>query len=106
VTKPQQFRNPFYVLLLVVGLLFFVTVCGYAVMTVRGMSTMANDTPDVSANQLMVLMDEHGFALLMGELVALAVVTFAAMATDQHWMRRQKTSEVDPSEPKEREKEA
>jgi hypothetical protein len=34
------------------------------------------------------LVDEYGFAALMTELVVLAAMTVAAIATDQYWMSR------------------
>lgn len=106
--------NPFYGLLLIVGIAFCVTACAFAVMTVREMrpAPAAIETSDdsmatsQSGEQLMVWMDKHGFNLLMIELVALAGLTFAAIATDEYWTRRSerksnaslpKTNGTDPS---------
>jgi hypothetical protein len=79
--------NPFYVLLVIAGVVFCVTASAYGVMTVKGLH------PDIAAQQgasgllLLAWLDEHGFRLLMGELAVLAVFTFAAIGTDDYWSR-------------------
>lgn len=85
--NPKQFRNPFYVLLLIVGILFLITTCAYAVMAARGVSPASQDG-SASGEQLMTFLDEHGFTVMMVEIALLGVTTFAAMATDRFWMRR------------------
>ena len=89
----RKSTNPFYGLLVVVGIVFTVTACAYGVMTVRGLK------PDEAAeasgagaesSDLMTFLDRHGMPLLMGELGVLAVTTFLAMATDDYWARRGK----------------
>ena len=95
----KQFRNPFYVLLLVVGVAFVITACAYAVMAVRGIeSPPAGETASVSGQQFMEFLDRYGFQLLLGELAALGVATFGAIATDQYWMRRETTQHEDADE--------
>ena len=74
--------NPFYAALLVVGVVFAVTACAYCVMTVRGLD------PQVNQQGLMGLMNEHGLVIMVVELVALGVLTFAAIGTDEYWTRR------------------
>ena len=87
----KQLRNPFYFLLLVVGILFLLTTSSYAVVAVRG---LAPNRPGSSAASVTSgpdfghLVDEYGFAALMTELVLLAAMTVAAIATDQYWMNR------------------
>ena len=84
-TKPS---NPFYLLLVIVGCVFAVTACAYFVMT-----TMARDATTWQAadtgGPLMSLMDQHGFTLMVIELVLLAVLTFAAIATDEYWSKKE-----------------
>ena len=95
---PQTTANPFYVLLVVAGIIFFVTATAYGVMTVKGLYP-DEQIPDVQSqghalneNGLMVWMDENGFQLLMVELVALAVFTFAAIGTDNYWSKKKTAS--------------
>lgn len=84
--KPSQFRNPFYVVLLVIGVMFVITACGYAVLSVRGVSPSEQVEPmSPAGEQLIEFLDKHGFTTLMVELALLGVATFAAIATDQYW---------------------
>jgi len=78
----QQARltNPFYAVLLVVGVVFAITACAYCVMTVRGL-----DPRSVDEEGLMGLMRQHGLTIMVGELAALGVLTFAAIGTDEYW---------------------
>jgi hypothetical protein len=47
---------------------------------------------------LVAFLDAHGVSLLMGELAVLAVVTFAAMGTDEYWTRRTAAKSNAPEE--------
>ena len=99
--NPKQFRNPFYVLLLIVGIVFLITACGYAVMAARGIDPTTSAATSSSGEWLMDFMDLHGSTLMIVELGLLGVTAFAAMATDQYWMQRQTTQEepaIDSSE--------
>lgn len=82
--KPRQSANPFYALLLVVGITFALTACAYFVMALRG----ANPGPPLPAHGLMALLENHGLLILMSELGLLSVATLGAMLTDEYWMRR------------------
>ena len=76
--------NPFYFLLVVTGVVFCITSCAYMVMTVRGRQ------PEIepAGQGLIGFMDEHGVALLLGELAVLAVFTVAAIGTDSYWEKK------------------
>lgn len=105
--KRKSAINPFYVLLVLFGLVFFVTACAYGVMAFRAVShashkgfggssisggkmesTPAGPTISTEPSQLMEFLDQHGMELLGIELVLLALATFAAMGTDSYWTRR------------------
>jgi hypothetical protein len=90
----RQPFNPFYILLVLLGILFAVTACAYGVMTVK-LST-AEGASASNGLWLVSLMNEHGLWLLMGELGLLAVFTFAAIGTDDFWIRRQKSAVQEP----------
>ncbi|MGH7138567.1 MAG: hypothetical protein ACREHD_22695 [Pirellulales bacterium] len=83
----QSGTNPFYVLLVIVGIAFALTACAYSVMTLR-----AVHSPEADANRprtgLLEFLDRHGAALMGGELALLALATVAAISTDRYWMRR------------------
>jgi hypothetical protein len=75
--------NPFYTLLVVVGVVFAITACAYGVMTVRGL-----DPHRVGEGGLVSLMDRHGMTIMIVEIALLAVLTVAAIGTDEFWTRR------------------
>ena len=77
---PRRRRNPFYALLGLVGCAFTVTATSYCVAVLRGVRP---ETSRLAATGLMAVMDRHGTAILVGELVLLAVATVGAVALDQ-----------------------
>ena len=74
--------NPFYAVLVVAGVTFALTATMYGVMTVRGLDARAAEQVGVIA-----FMEQHGLTLMIVELVVLAFLTFAAIGTDDYWMR-------------------
>jgi hypothetical protein len=91
VTRNRKFANPFYGLLLVAGLAFVVTATAYGVMAFRERETRpAAAESSADSHPLMAWMSDHGDATLLIELGALAAFTFAAIATDDYWQRRNK----------------
>ena len=75
--------NPFYAMLVVVGVAFALTACAYGMMTVRLLD------PRVSEETGLVgLMDRHGLTILIAELSVLGGLTVAAIGTDEFWTRR------------------
>lgn len=85
--------NPFYVLLILVGIAFCITACAYGVMTVRGLhdgaAMGANVSTTESGERLMEWLDKNGFRLMMIEIAILAVCTFSAIATDEYWTKQE-----------------
>jgi uncharacterized membrane protein len=77
--------NPFYVVLLVVGVVFAITACAYGVMTVRGLDPRLADEEG-----LMALMSQHGLWIMVAELALLGVLMVAAIATDDYWTGERK----------------
>jgi hypothetical protein len=90
-SKPKV-KNPFYVLLLVVGTLFALTACGYGAMTVR-MIEPHEFTPGDR------FFDTYGLWLMVGQLGLLAVLTFLAIGTDNYWVRRAEAKHKEESKP-------
>lgn len=80
---PPKATNPFYALLLVVGVAFAISACAYGVMTVRGLDPQRADE-----GGLVGLMDQHGLSILVVELVLLGILTALAIGTDEYWTRR------------------
>ncbi len=85
--KTKKPLNPFFPLLLVVGVVFAITACAYGVMTVNLLSP-AQVMGEAPERGLVAFLDHHGVTLLLSELGVLAVFTFAAIGTDDYWMRR------------------
>jgi hypothetical protein len=75
--------NPFYVASLPAGVVFAITACAYVVMTVRG-----SDPHQAEATGLIALLEQQGLTILLAEIAALGLVTFAAIASDDFWTRR------------------
>jgi formate-dependent nitrite reductase membrane component NrfD len=80
--------NPFYVASLPIGVLFGLTACAYVVMTMRGI-----DPQRAEETGLVRLMERHGVFIMMIELAALAVLTVAAIFSDDFWVRRFQATE-------------
>lgn len=96
--RNKEPTNPFYALLVLVGIGFFVTATTYFVMTLRA-DRLGRDSHDVpQANSLMRFMDQHGGQLLTGELLLLGVCTVAAMASDSYWSRRSERRRLPPGD--------
>jgi hypothetical protein len=80
--------NPFYVASLPAGVAFALTACAYVVMTMRGLDPrIANEAG------LVGVMNHHGVSIMMTELAVLGVLTFAAIFSDDFWMRRFEAAE-------------
>jgi len=74
--------NPFYAVLVVAGVTFALTASLYGAMTVRNLDVLSAEPVGV-----MAFMEQHGLTLMLVELAALALLTFAAIGTDDYWMR-------------------
>lgn len=71
--------NPFYPLLGIVGFAFTITAASFCVSVLRGVRP---ETAAAEPHPLQRLMDRHGTAILLGELVVLAVATVGAVGVD------------------------
>jgi len=80
--------NPFYIVLLIAGVMFVVTACSYVVMTINARDVSLGSREDPSSKRFVEIVDRYGFAALMIELGVLAGATFGAIATDEYWTRR------------------
>ena len=83
----RQPANPFYVILVVVGILFLVTASAYGVMTVKQLHGQLDQDQPAAGERFLRLLDQYGGALLLGELAVLGLVTVAAIGTDEYWSR-------------------
>lgn len=85
---PRPRRNPFYLVLGLVGFLFTITASSYCISVLRGVRPETARAAKPHAFEQ--LMDRHGTALLAGQLVVLAVATVGAVALDEYHARNKK----------------
>ena len=79
--------NPFYVLLVIVGVAFTLTSCAYGVMMFKTTQPLAR--VDMGGPEgLLGFLNVYGGRLLGGELLALAVATFGAIALDSRRIKQ------------------
>ena len=79
----HKITNPFYAVLVVVGLAFAFTACAYTVMSFQNLDPHAIDRPGLGQ-----LMKQHGLTILAVELGLLTLLTIAAISTDDFWSKR------------------
>ncbi len=84
--KTAKTSNPFYVLLVLIGVAFLISACAYGVMAYGAVWGVERDGG--SGSGLMRFMDEHGAILLGVELLLLGAFTVGAIGTDEFWQRR------------------
>ena len=85
-TSSRPRRNPFYVLLVISGLAFTITACAYGVLTVKQLRRY--ETSDVVMRrdeEFISFMRQYGTTLLVGELIALGMLTCAAIGLDRYF---------------------
>lgn len=82
----RQATNPFYVVLMVVGVAFALTACAY------GWSARLKLDPETFDRNaaFIALVDRYGMLSMIVELGLLTVLTFLAIGTDEFWERRAK----------------
>jgi hypothetical protein len=84
----QTATNPFYVLLVILGIAFALTACAYCVMAVKAVHSPEAADASSPGIGLLEFLDRHGAALMSGELVLLTLATIGAISSDRYWMRR------------------
>src|SRR5262245_56931759 len=75
--------NPFYVILLPVGVIFALTACAFVVMTLRAL-----EPQPMEETGMVMVMQRHGVLIMTIELAILGILTVAAIASEGFWMRR------------------
>lgn len=91
--------NPFYVLLLPAGFVFAVTAFAYGFMAFQAVNAVRAEAGAHAGHPLFRWLRLHGDETMLIELAVLAVLTFAAMATDRWWDRGRSNrleSEIEP----------
>lgn len=86
--KRRKTFNPFYSLLVVLGVAFVVTACAYGLVLLRSTRPADAMRSGHSQNPLLQLMQRHGQTILFVELGVLLVATVGCITTDNYWERR------------------
>jgi hypothetical protein len=81
----KKFKNPFYTLLIPVGLVFVLTVFAYGFMAFMEVNATKREVRDQANHPLFTWLDENGTKLVLWELGLLGVLTVGAIATDSWW---------------------
>ncbi len=76
----RPIRNPFYIVLGIIGFTFTITAASYCLSVLRGIRPQA--TLEQKSHPLEELMDRHGTSLLSGQLIILAIATVGAVTVD------------------------
>lgn len=86
VEKPRGgMKNPFYPLLVAVGLVFAFTACCYGVLMVNLLDPTRSATLRESGTGLLLWLDQYGMWAMGAELALLGLLTAAAIGTDDYW---------------------
>ena len=80
--------NPFYIILVVTGILFTVTAIGFGIVVVRNVRQLSTIGDPHAGSSLLAWLDAHGVFVMIVQLVILALSTVAAITTDDFWTRR------------------
>lgn len=82
----KKYKNPFYTLLIPVGMAFVVTVFAYGFMAFMEVNGTNPEAREQARHPLFAWLNEHGTRMVMWELAALGVLTVGAIGTDSWWM--------------------
>ena len=86
----RPIRNPFYIVLGVIGFTFTITAASYCLSVLRGVRPQA--TLEQKSHPLEELMDRHGTNLLTGQLIILAIATVGAVTVDHINQQKKQSS--------------
>jgi hypothetical protein len=81
----RKSRNPFYLLLIPVGVVFVVTAFAYGFMAFQAVNGSPADVEANRGHPLFTWLRVHGDAAMLIEIAVLGVLTAAAIATDRWW---------------------
>ena len=91
----KKWKNPFYALLIPVGMAFVVTGFAYGFMAFQMVNAGSGGADLYADHPLFAWLQVHGNTAMLVELAVLAVLTVGAIGTDGWWTERDVTSETD-----------
>jgi hypothetical protein len=81
----KKWKNPFYTLLIPVGMVFVITVFAYGFMAFMEVNATNLEARAHINQPLFTWLDEHGLRLVLWELGVMAMLTVGAIGTDSWW---------------------
>ena len=81
----SKWKNPFYTLLIPVGLVFVITGFAYGFMAFQEVNAGADKADAHAEHPLFVWLKQYGDRAILVELAILSVLTVGAIATDDWW---------------------
>ncbi|MCH7752455.1 MAG: hypothetical protein IH898_09920 [Planctomycetes bacterium] len=91
----KKWKNPFYALLIPVGMAFVVTGFAYGFMAFQMVNAGSGGADLYADHPLFAWLRVHGNTAILVELAVLALLTVGAIGTDGWWAERDVTSEND-----------
>ena len=91
----KKWKNPFYALLIPVGMAFVVTGFAYGFMAFQMVNAGSGGADLYADHPLFAWLQVHGNTAMLVELAVLAVLTVGAIGSDGWWTKRDVTSETD-----------
>ncbi len=88
----KKWKNPFYALLIPVGLAFCITGFAYGMMAFQEVNAGRAAIEQTAGHPLFQWLKAHGLTAILIELGMLAVLTFGAIGTDSWWMEENKNA--------------
>ena len=82
----KKWKNPFYTLLIPVGMVFVISVFAYGFMAFMQVNATNLTARQQASHPLFTWLDVHGTRLVLWELAVLGVLTVGAITTDSWWM--------------------
>jgi hypothetical protein len=82
----KKWKNPFYTLLIPVGMAFVITVFAYGFMAFVEINATNPEAREHTHHQMATWLNAHGTRLVLWELGVMGVLTVGAICTDNWWM--------------------
>jgi hypothetical protein len=95
----KKWRNPFYAILIPVGLAFVVTGFAYSFMAFQAVNAGSEGATLYAEHPLFTWLRANGSTAMLVELAVLAVLTVGAIATDSWWTDERSDADRENPEP-------
>ncbi len=97
----KKWKNPFYTLLIPVGMAFVLTVFAYGYMAFVEVNATNPEVREQTRQPLFTWLNKNGTRLVLWELGIMGVLTVGAIATDSWWMNELPNQETEADQTRE-----